>query len=58
MYTYINNCCHEIQCLIVNEWINIEHKFMIISSVLTVPIFPNWKLSLINCPCISSTALT
>ena len=26
MYTYINNCCHEIQCLIVKEWINIEHE--------------------------------
>ena len=26
MYTYINNFCHEIQCLTVKEWITIEHE--------------------------------
>ena len=26
MYTYINNYCREIQCLIVKEWVNVEHE--------------------------------
>ena len=58
MYTYINNFCHEIQCLIVKEWINIKHKVHDLFSVLIVPIFPNWKSFLINCPCILSTEFT
>ena len=33
-------------------------KFRIISSALTEPMFPIWKLSIINCLCISSTELT
>ena len=33
-------------------------KFRIISSALTEPMFPIWKLSIISCLCISSTELT
>ena len=58
MYTYINNFCHKIQCFIVKEWINIEHEVHDHFFCAKLPIFPNWKLSLINYPCISSTELT
>ena len=57
MYTYIHNDCHEIQCLIVKKWINIEHE--VHDHVFCANSTNISKLEIVfDCPCISSTERT